>query len=81
MLDIGALEVSISRSGSDCWRYCYYRILIQIHHIFMKIASSNNSLGDNGCFAIFALLFGQTEGILEKYCILVQSEGLYWLTL
>ena len=31
--------------------------------------------------SICALLFGQTEDILEKYCILVQSEVHYWLTL
>ena len=30
---------------------------------------------------ICALLFGQTEGILEKYCILAQSKVHYWLTL
>ena len=30
---------------------------------------------------ICALLLGQTEGILEKYSILAQSEGHYWLTL
>ena len=30
---------------------------------------------------ICALLFGQTEGILEKYCILAQSEAHFWLTL
>ena len=30
---------------------------------------------------ISALLFGQTEVILEKYCILAQSEVHYWLAL
>ena len=28
---------------------------------------------------ICALIFGQTEGIFEKYCILAQSEVHYWL--
>ena len=30
---------------------------------------------------IFALLIGQAEGILEKYCILAQSEVHHWLPL
>ena len=30
---------------------------------------------------ICALLFGQTEDILENYCILAQSEVHYWLAL
>ena len=30
---------------------------------------------------ICALLFAKTEGILEKYCILAQSEVHYWLAL
>ena len=66
-----------------------YSILIQIHRIFMKIATSINSGGDfhvhRQCIMdvlpICTLLFGQTEGILEKYCILAQSEVHYWLAL
>ena len=67
----------------------HHSILIQIHHIFMKIATSINSGGDlhvhrqvyHGYFACLCTFFGQTEGILEKYCILAQSEVHYWLAL
>ena len=67
----------------------HYSNLIQIHHIFIKIATSINSGGIfmsiDKCIMdvlpICALLFGQTEGILEKYCILAQSEAHYWLAL
>ena len=37
---------------------------------------------DNGIIDVLpncALIFGQTEDILEKYCILAQSEVHYWL--
>ena len=62
---------------------------MKIHHIFMKITTSINSGGDihvhRQCIMdvlpICALLFGQTEGILAKYCILAQSEVHYWLAL
>ena len=55
---------------------------MKIHHIFMKITTSINSGGDihvhRQCimdgWPICALPFGHTEGILEKYCILAQSE-------
>ena len=60
-----------------------HSILIQIHHIFMKITTSINSGGDIHLYrqcimdvlSICALLFGQTEGILEKYCILSSITG------
>ena len=62
---------------------------MKIHHIFMKITTSINSGGDihvhRQCIMDFlpicALLFGQREGILEKYSILAQSEVHYWLAL
>ena len=51
----------------------------------MKIATIINSGGDFKCIMgvlpICALLLGQTEDILGKYCILAQSEGYFWLTL
>ena len=31
--------------------------------------------------SICALFFGQTEGILAKYCIFAQSKVYYWLAL
>ena len=51
----------------------------------MKIATSINSGGDldvhRQCIMVVlpicALLFGETEGILEKYFILAQSEVHY----
>ena len=47
----------------------------------MKIRTSINSGGQciMDVLPTCALLFGQTEGILEKYCILAQSEVHYWL--
>ena len=49
----------------------------------MKIRTSINSGGQciMDVLPTCALLFGQTEGILEKYCILAQSEVHYWLAL
>ena len=70
----------------------HYSILIQILHIFMKIATSINSGGDlhvhrhlEKCIMdvlhICALLLGQTEGNFEKYCIFAQPEVHYWWAL
>ena len=67
----------------------HYSILIQIHHICMKIATSINSALDlhvhrhwiMDVLPICALLLGQTEDILGNYCILAQSEDYFWLTL
>ena len=41
-----------------------------------------NSIGDKCIMVVLPIcahLFGQIEGILEKYCVLAQSEVHYWL--
>ena len=60
-------------------------ILIQVHHVLIKITANINSGGDFKCIMdvlpICALLLGQTEDILGKSCVFAQSEGYFWLTL